>query len=48
MKKYQIVKLHYQFFSVRLHGKEIAVASSFNEANRIIKKLLTNRTNIKK
>ena len=47
MKKYQIVKLHYQFFSVRLDGKEIAVANSFREANRMIKKLLTNRTNIK-
>ena len=39
MKKYQIVKLHYQFFSVRLHGKEIAVASSWSKANKIIKKL---------
>ena len=27
-------------------GKEIAVAGSFREANRMIKKLLTNRTNI--
>lgn len=39
MKKYQIVKLHYQFFSVRLHGKEIAVAGSWSEAKRLIKKL---------
>ena len=46
MKKYQIVKLHYQFFSVRYYGREIAVANSWSEANRIIKKLLTNRTNI--
>ena len=40
MKKYQIVKLHYQFFSVRCRGKEIAVASSFSEANRMIRKLI--------
>lgn len=29
-------------------GNEIAVASSWSEARRIIKKLLTNRTNITK
>ena len=28
------------------NGREIAVASSFREANRMIRKLLTNRTNI--
>ena len=39
MKKYQIVKLHYQFFSVRCRGKEIAVANSWSKANKIIKKL---------
>ena len=27
-------------------GREIAVAGSWSEANRMIKKLLTNRTNI--
>ena len=42
MKKYQIVKLHYQFFSVRLDGKEIAVANSWSEAKRLIKKLIKN------
>ena len=29
-------------------GKEIAIANSWSEANRMIKKLLTNRTNITK
>ena len=28
------------------NGREIAVASSFSEAKRLINKLLTNRTNI--
>lgn len=43
MKKYQIVKLHYQFFSVRLHGKEIAVFDSFDQAKRYVKKLAKGR-----
>ena len=42
-----IRKLKYGFFSIiDRNGKEIAVASSFREAKRLIKKLLTNRTNI--
>ena len=40
MKKYQIVKLHYQFYSVRVWGREVAVASSFSEANRMVRKLI--------
>ena len=43
MKKYQIVKLHYQFFSVRCHGKEIAVFDSFDQAKRYVKKLTKGR-----
>ena len=34
-----IRKMKYGFFSIIKDGKEIAVASSFNEANRIIRKL---------
>ena len=42
-----IRKMKYGFFSIiDKAGREIAVASSFSEANRMIKKLLTNRTNI--
>ena len=44
-----IRKMKYGFFSIiDKNGKEIAVANSFREANRMIKKLLTNRTNITK
>ena len=43
MKKYQIVKLHYQFYSVRVWGREIAVASSFAEASKIVKKMTKNK-----
>ena len=39
MKKYEIVKLHYQFFSVRCHGKEIAVFDSMREARKYVKKV---------
>ena len=42
-----IRKIKYGFFSIiDRNGKEIAVANSFREAKRLIKKLLTNRTNI--
>ena len=42
-----IRKMKYGFFSILdKDGREIAVANSWNEANRMIKKLLTNRTNI--
>ena len=42
-----IRKMKYGFFSIiDRNGREIAVASSFREAKRLIKKLLTNRTNI--
>ena len=44
-----IKKLKWGFYSIiDQNGKEIAVASSWNKANRMIKKLLTNRTNITK
>ena len=43
MKKYQIVKLHYQFFSVRLHGKEIAVFDSFDQAKRYVRRMSRGR-----
>ena len=40
-----IRKMKYGFYSIiDKDGKEIAVASSWSEANRMIKKLLTNRT----
>ena len=43
----KIRKMKYGFFSIiDRNGREIAVANSFREANRMIKKLLTNRTNI--
>ena len=42
-----IRKMKYGFFSIiDKNGREIAVANSFREAKRLIKKLLTNRTNI--
>ena len=42
-----IRKLKWGFFSIiDRNGREIAVASSFREAKRLIRKLLTNRTNI--
>ena len=42
----KIVKLKWGLYSIRDGiGREIAVAGSFSEANRMIKKLLTNRTN---
>ena len=42
-----IRKMKYGFFSIiDKDGREIAVASSFREAKRLINKLLTNRTNI--
>ena len=42
-----IRKLKYGFFAILdKTGQEVAVASSFSEANRMIRKLLTNRTNI--
>ena len=44
-----IRKMKYGFYAViDKAGREIAVASSFREAKRLIKKLLTNRTNITK
>ena len=44
-----IRKLKYGFFSILdKNGREIAVANSWSEANRMVRKLLTNRTNIKK
>ena len=42
-----IRKLKWGLYSIiDRNGKEIAVASSFREANRMVRKLLTNRTNI--
>ena len=44
-----IRKMKYGFFSIiDKDGREIAVASSWSEAKRLINKLLTNRTNITK
>ena len=44
-----IRKIKYGFFSIiDKNGREIAVANSWSEANRMVKKLLTNRTNITK
>ena len=43
MKKYQIVKLHYQFFSVRCRGKEIAVFDSFDQAKRYVRRMSRGR-----
>ena len=41
-----IRKLKWGFFSIiDKDGREIAVANSFSEAKKLIKKLLTNRTN---
>ena len=43
----KIRKMKYGFFSIiDRNGREIAVASSFSEAKRLINKLLTNRTSI--
>ena len=43
----EIKKMKWGFYSIiDKAGKEIAVANSFREAKRLIKKLLTNRTNI--
>ena len=45
----KIIKLKWGLYSIRdQNGKEIAVAGSWSKANRIIKKLLTNRINITK
>ena len=42
-----IRKIKWGFYSIiDRNGKEIAVANSWSEANRMIRKLLTNRTNI--
>ena len=41
----EIRKVKWSFYSIiDKAGKEIAVANSFREAKRLIKKLLTNRT----
>ena len=41
----EIRKVKWGFYSIiDKAGKEIAVANSFREAKRLIKKLLTNRT----
>lgn len=41
-----IRKMKWGFYSIiDKAGKEIAVANSWSEAKRLIKKLLTNRTN---
>ena len=41
----KIIKLKWGFYSIiDQNGKEIAAASSWSKANRMIKKLLTNRT----
>ena len=45
----KIRKMKWGFYAViNEAGTEIAVASSWSEAKRLIKKLLTNRTNITK
>ena len=42
-----IRKMKYGFYSILdRNGREIAVANSWSEAKRLIRKLLTNRTNI--
>ena len=42
----KIIKMKWGLYSIiDKAGKEIAVANSFREAKRLIKKLLTNRTN---
>ena len=42
-----IRKMKYGFYAIiNEAGEEIAVASSWSEAKRLINKLLTNRTNI--
>ena len=41
----KIIKMKWGLYSIRdLAGAEIAVASSWSEAKKLIKKLLTNRT----
>ena len=43
-----IRKLKWDLFAIiDENGREIAVAGSFREAHRLLKKLLANRTNIK-
>ena len=43
----KIRKIKWGFYSIiDRNGREIAVAGSWSEARRIIRKLLTNRTNI--
>ena len=43
-----IKKMKWDLFTIiDENGREIAVASSFREAHRLLKKLLTNHTNIK-
>ena len=45
----KIRKIKWGLFSILdRNGREIAIAGSWSEANRMIKKLLTNRTNITK
>ena len=42
----RIVKMKWGLYSIRdVAGAEIAVANSFSEAKKLIKKLLTNHTN---
>ena len=42
----RIVKMKWGLYAiVNEAGREVGVASSFAEANRMIKKILTNRTN---
>ena len=43
----RIIKIKWGLYSIiDRTGREIAVAGSWSEARRIIRKLLTNRTNI--
>ena len=45
----RIIKMKWGLYSIiDRNGREIAVANSWNEAKRLINKLLTNRTNITK
>ena len=45
----RIIKIKWGLYSIiDRAGREIAVAGSWSEARRIIRKLLTNRTNITK
>ena len=45
----RIIKIKWGFYSIiDKAGKEVAVAGSWSEANRTVKKRHTNRTNITK